>query len=149
MQEMEVQAYWTLIQDLLNCPPGGEQALLAARQDIVNEGFVGALLGVALPLLQEGDVHSAPAGKFLMKIAQDLSVRMDFDISNFMEFLKLDQQQFLLRILKSVSDSGGNPQIVYPVLEKNLDLLQTEVLFVEVFRDWAKSKFHETYLQLF
>jgi tetratricopeptide (TPR) repeat protein len=52
-----------------------------------------------------------------------------------------DQLRFLLKILQSVSDSNGNEEAVYPLLKKNLALLNEEL--IEILKTWVDFKFAE------
>jgi tetratricopeptide (TPR) repeat protein len=51
------------------------------------------------------------------------------------------QLEFLLTVLQSISDSNANPDVVYPLLQQNLALLNDGM--IEVLKDWVKAKFAE------
>jgi tetratricopeptide (TPR) repeat protein len=53
-----------------------------------------------------------------------------------------DQQlEFLLTVLQSINDSSANPDMVYPLLQQNLALLNDGM--IEVLKDWVTAKFAE------
>jgi CHAT domain-containing protein len=47
------------------------------------------------------------------------------------------QRRFLGKILVEITESNGDPQVVYPLLEANLNKLDES--FIEVLRDWATT----------
>jgi tetratricopeptide (TPR) repeat protein len=51
------------------------------------------------------------------------------------------QLEFLLTVLQSVCDSNSNPDIIYPLLRQNLDLLDIDI--IEVLKNWVTTKFAE------
>ena len=55
MDEERLQAYVSLIQDLLNCPSGKEPEVLNSHQDLVDGGLVQVMQQVAEWLVQEGN----------------------------------------------------------------------------------------------
>jgi tetratricopeptide (TPR) repeat protein len=40
------------------------------------------------------------------------------------------QQRFLLQVLLSIQKNNGNPQVIYPLLQQNLKLLDDQLIFV-------------------
>ncbi len=48
---------------------------------------------------------------------------------------------FLLKVLKATAHSNGDPKIIYPLLEANLDKLDHN--FANILRNWATAKFSE------
>ncbi len=51
------------------------------------------------------------------------------------------QLEFLLTVLQSINDSNANPDVVYPLLQENLALLNDGM--IEVLKDWVSAKFTE------
>ena len=56
-----------------------------------------------------------------------------------MELRRSQQLEFLLTVLRSIDQSNGNPEIIYPLLRQNLDLLDLDI--IEVFKNWANDTF--------
>jgi CHAT domain-containing protein/tetratricopeptide (TPR) repeat protein len=144
MQEIVQQAYWELVQALINCPQGQEQELLAEKPELVNENLVQILLEAAQILTEREGQEATSTVHWLVDFAQDLAEQLGItlvfeedagEISNEPE----EQLQFLLEVLQSVSDSNGNFQVVYPLLQKNLRLLNDDI--VAVLRAWVSSTF--------
>lgn len=52
--------------------------------------------------------------------------------------------RFLEKVLQATNCSNINPQIVYPLLKKNLDKLDDD--FTDILRNWAKTKFSQELL---
>jgi len=55
------------------------------------------------------------------------------------------QLDFLLDVLQAVADSQGNPQIVYPLLAKNLDKLDENL--ADILTNWATDRFKQVPLE--
>jgi tetratricopeptide (TPR) repeat protein len=51
------------------------------------------------------------------------------------------QLEFLLTVLQSINDSSADPDVVYPLLQQNLALLNDGM--IEVLKDWATAEFAE------
>ncbi|WP_208346574.1 tetratricopeptide repeat protein, partial [Aetokthonos hydrillicola] len=49
--------------------------------------------------------------------------------------------EFLLQVLQATSESNGDPQVVYPLLEENIEKL--DYILPEVLQSWAKDKLAE------
>jgi CHAT domain-containing protein len=73
MQEAEQQIYLQLVQELLNCPQGQEQKLLATKPDLVNEKLIEALLIVADFLEQREGAESESNIPWLRQFARNLA----------------------------------------------------------------------------
>jgi hypothetical protein len=121
MQETEVQAYLELVQELLNYPRGAEQDLLAKKPDLVNEKLVETLLTVIQDFTDQNNPEMVSTIEWLIDLTKNLVISLGLNISNVTD----KQWLFLLKILELVYDSSGNgnPLLVYPLLEQNLDLL--------------------------
>ncbi|MGL4498816.1 MAG: hypothetical protein ACRCU2_07105 [Planktothrix sp.] len=59
MDERRVQAYLSLIQELLGCPGGEELPILNRHLELVDEGFVQVCELVAAQLQEEGQGNQA------------------------------------------------------------------------------------------
>ena len=66
MDEQRVQAYLSLIQELLECPSGEEPQILNRHLELVDEGFVPVCELVAAQLQQAGQENQA---QFLWNVA--------------------------------------------------------------------------------
>ncbi|MFO8037899.1 MAG: hypothetical protein R6U67_00465, partial [Sodalinema sp.] len=54
MDEQQLQAYLSLIQELLTCPSGEEAAILRKHRELVDEGLVQVMRAVAEMMAQQG-----------------------------------------------------------------------------------------------
>ncbi|WP_287357146.1 tetratricopeptide repeat protein [Moorena sp. SIO3B2] len=52
-----------------------------------------------------------------------------------------DYRQFLIEVLLAIAHSNGNPKVVYPLLQANLDKLDHN--FIHTLQAWASAKFSE------
>jgi hypothetical protein len=57
------------------------------------------------------------------------------------ELRRSKQLEFLLTVLQSVDENNGNPDIIYPLLCQNLDLLDLGI--IDILRNWVNAKFAE------
>ncbi|MBW4453261.1 MAG: CHAT domain-containing protein [Nostoc indistinguendum CM1-VF10] len=136
MNEQRQQAYFNLIQNLLNCRSEDEvQEILAVNQDLIDAGLVQKMLEMASNLLRQGELDQANR---LMNIAgQQLGVSSKLS-STATEKEYLD---FLKQVLKVTADSSGNSQVVYSLLAKNTDKL--DGVLAEILRRWGTNSLGE------
>ena len=141
MNEECRKAYLNLINALLNCPSGEEEQILKVNSELVDTGLVQMMVQMAEVLAERGDHNAA---KFLINLARQLantqgllsSTPTSSPIPNS-DF----QLDFLLQVLQVIADGNRNPQIVYPLLQANLDKLDDN--FASVLRSWASASLPE------
>ncbi|MGL4500421.1 MAG: CHAT domain-containing protein, partial [Planktothrix sp.] len=136
MNEQRLNAYLTLIQNLLACPSGEKNQILQDNQDLLDQDFLQVLFAKSSQLQEDGRQQDA---EFLINLAEQLSALLGN--TNSPE----DYQNFLIEVLQVVSDSNGNPQIVYPLLQQNLDKLDENL--ADILTKWATAKFKEVPLE--
>ncbi|MEA5581318.1 CHAT domain-containing tetratricopeptide repeat protein [Nodularia harveyana UHCC-0300] len=140
MDEQRLQAYQQLIQQLLSCANGEEPAILQANTELLDAGFLQVVVGVAGMFTQEGEENTA---NWLIALASQLSAALDIPLdANTSEAetpineADIDTYlQFLLEVLQATKESGGNPQVVYPLLTANIDKLNLN--FAQLLQAWA------------
>ncbi|WP_238845518.1 CHAT domain-containing protein [Nostoc edaphicum] len=139
MNEQRQQAYFNLIQNLLNCHSDDEvQKILAANQDLIDAGLVQKMLEIARNLLRQGELDQANG---LMNIAgQQLGVYSKLSSTA----TKKEWLDFLEQALKVTADSINKVQVVYPILRANIKKLNS--ISATVFRDWAENKLRQVQL---
>ncbi|AFY79937.1 CHAT domain-containing protein [Oscillatoria acuminata] len=126
MDEQRVQAYLALIQELLECPSGEEPQILSQSSELVDEGFVQVCELVAAQLQEEGQDNQA---QFLRDVAQEVGQYLNSQTSAVAtgegptQGTEQDYLNFLIEVLGAIEQSQGNPQVVYPLLQQNLDKL--------------------------
>ncbi len=135
MDEQRLQAYLTLINALLTCPSGEEGQILQNNSKLVDAGLLETMAQVAEVLAERGDENAA---QFLIRLANQLGELLGLSDSTATPEAQLD---FLLEVLQATLDSDGNPQVIYPLLQKNLHLLDDN--FARILRDWATAKLAE------
>jgi hypothetical protein len=69
MDEQRVQAYLSLIQELLDCPGGEEAQILNRHLELLDEGFVQVCEQVAAQLQEAGQDNQA---QFVGNVAQEV-----------------------------------------------------------------------------
>ncbi|BBC26674.1 CHAT domain-containing protein [Pseudanabaena sp. ABRG5-3] len=139
MNTQRQEAYINLILTLLDCSSGEEVKVLSANQRLVDAGLVQTMLRVANEQITLGKLDAA---NFLMNLAGQLlgaysntplhtsSISTSSSVSQ-----SESQRRFLLRLLQATDKSKGNPQVVYPLLQGDLDLLDDN--FAQVLKNWA------------
>ncbi|MEQ9625742.1 CHAT domain-containing protein [Coleofasciculus chthonoplastes] len=135
MDEQRQQAYLTLINALLTCPSGEEGQTLQDNAELVDAGLLETMAQVAEVLAERGDENAA---QFLIGMANQLGELLGLSASTATPGVQL---RFLMQVLQATSDSRGNPQVVYPLLQKNLHLLDDN--FARILYDWATAKLAE------
>jgi CHAT domain-containing protein len=134
MNEQRLQAYYQLIQNLLECPSGEESEILAANTDLLDAGFVQVVTAVAEYFAQQGQENTA---NWLRNLARQLNpetrpISQD-DIETYAPFVE--------EVLQATSDSNGDAQVIYPLLAANTDKLNNN--FAEILRDWSTNRLAE------
>ncbi|GDZ92517.1 hypothetical protein PA905_02120 [Planktothrix agardhii CCAP 1459/11A] len=114
MNEQRLNAYQTLMNNLLTCPSGEELQILQDNQELLDQNFLQFLLAISSQLQEAGKQQEA---ELLINLAEELSLFMGN--TNSPE----DYYKFLMGVLQAVLKSQGNPQIVYPLFQQNLDKL--------------------------
>ncbi|MCC3408817.1 MAG: CHAT domain-containing protein [Microcoleus sp. PH2017_10_PVI_O_A] len=131
MNEERQNAYQNLIDRLLRCASGEESQILKANLDLVDVGLVAEIVKVAEDLEERGDRNTAD---FLIDIARELAEALGLSSPS-------SQLTFLSQVLQATQDSDGNRQVVYPLLQSNLDKLDDN--FAELLRSWATARMSE------
>jgi len=129
MNEARREAYLALIQALLQCENGQEPALLQANAELVDAGLVAVMGQYADFLQQQGEDNRAG---WLRNVAQQLGQILDAPRDNQNTHLS-----FLQTLLQTVEESNGNPQVIYPLLDNNLHLLDENLL--NLLRAWGNQ----------
>ncbi|MBE9188282.1 tetratricopeptide repeat protein, partial [Microcoleus sp. LEGE 07076] len=131
MDEQSLNAYLNLVNALLTCPSGQEGEVLSANQELIDAHLVHIMEQVAEKLLVEnGNENSAI---FLQNLANKIAgLFANLSATNSEEYFK-----FLLNLLQAISDSDANLQVVYPILQANIDKLNAQL--VEVLQTWGSN----------
>nr|MDZ8285910.1 CHAT domain-containing tetratricopeptide repeat protein [Nostoc sp. ChiSLP01] len=128
MNEQRLQAYYQLIESLLNSPNGEQPEILAANTELLDAGFLQVLAAVADDFAQQGDENAA---NWLRNLATYLTSETTPITAEDIE----TYEQFLLEILQATANSGSDVQVVYPLLAANTDKLNE--IFTALLRNWA------------
>jgi CHAT domain-containing protein len=140
MDEQRQQAYLELIQALLQCESGTEADILQAHLELVDEGLVMMLHGVAHMLIESNDPKATSTIQWLTnfanQLAQGLGLNPEPNPDNAGSSLN-----FLMTIFRAIAESGENPQVVYPLFRDNLPLLDEPL--IPILTTWVQAKFAE------
>lgn len=137
MDEKRLQAYFDIINQLLtNASSDREQTTLNASPEYVDVGLVETMIEVARGFSEEGNEDAA---EFLMSVATQLADVLGLSLTD----LGADNQgDLLIQALLITEETEGNPEIVYPFLHKNIELLDDN--FAQVLRSWAMDTISES-----
>jgi len=135
MEKQRLKAYHTLIDALLTCPTDEKLTILGTHQELIDEGLVQILEQVAAVLVEEGNQDAA---NWLRNLSTELATKISnpLPIANSEAYL-----DFLIEVLQATEESSADPQVVYPLMEANLDKLDDN--FARVLRDWTTAIFSE------
>jgi CHAT domain-containing protein/predicted LPLAT superfamily acyltransferase len=124
MDEQRQQAYAGLVQALLSCEEGQEEAILAGQPELVDEGLVMTALAVAQMLAQRDGEAAMPTVRWLVRFATDLAQKLGIELPDLAEESDGEGSQedldFLnLLIQAEMEDAQQVPQL----FAQNLDRL--------------------------
>ncbi|NES19741.1 MAG: tetratricopeptide repeat protein [Symploca sp. SIO3E6] len=132
MDENRLQAYEELIKFLLDSPIGEEDQVLQANSELVDAGLVQMMALVAEHLATEGSQNAAWLSNYAVKIAYSLGI---------VAATPEEYKQFVLEVLLAIVDSDDNPQVIYPLLQANLDKLDDGL--TQILQVWATQTLAE------
>ena len=127
MDEKRSQDYLNLIDALLSCPSEDEWQVLSSNQHLIDAGLVQMITQVAEMLIRGGERNAAD---FLINIARPMAEALGLSSPT-------SQLTFLSQVLQATEQSNGNPQVVYPLLQANLDKLDDNL--AQLLQDWATA----------
>ncbi|MEK9510917.1 CHAT domain-containing protein [Limnospira fusiformis PMC 851.14] len=116
MDEQRVQAYLSLIQEVLTCPSGEEPDILNGHLELVDEGFVQVCEQVAAQLQQAGQDNLAG---FLRNVAQQVGAFLAQRGTGGNQQAAL--QQFWRQLLQA--ERQGGTTAVHQVMRPNMGLI--------------------------
>jgi len=131
MNDDRLSAYLNLIEELLTCPSGEEAEILNANSDLVDAGLVETMTQVAAMLTERGDENAAI---FLQSVATQLAEIINNSSSTTTPEADLN---FLLEVLQATSESNVDAQVVYPILQANLEKLSLSL--ANILETWATA----------
>jgi CHAT domain-containing protein len=124
MNSERTEAYLQLIQSLLNCDRGEEAAILAANQELVDSGLLQLVLATAQMFNEQGNENVANWLKaFANELRNILNQDTEVDLQSLSEEELQGYSKFLMEALEATEESGGDAQVVYPLLQKNIEKL--------------------------
>ena len=113
MDEQRLAAYLQLIQALFECPNGEEGDILNANREFVDADFVQVVEAIAADMAAKGNINAG----WLQNLAAHLA--------NYIGNTATPEEyfNFLMEVLQAMLDSAKEPQVVYPILQRNVDKL--------------------------
>ncbi len=137
MDEKRLQVYFGIINQLIiDASDEKEEIALNAEPEYIDAGLVQTMLEVAQELSKEGNKDAA---EFLIGSATQLAEALGLSLS---DFTADNQGELLIQVLLVTEETEGNPEAVYPLLEKNIELIDNS--FAEFLRNWAMDAISES-----
>ena len=136
MNEKRLENYLNLIQKLLSCAKESEvEQCLTHNKELLDLDLIQTINQVATRFEQNGEQEQAKYLNFLVVfLANRFGISEDeIDTSPISE--SEDYINFFKKILRTTANSNSNSEVVYPLLQKNLDKLNE--IFAERFFQWA------------
>jgi len=135
MDSKRIQAYVNLIEQLLNCPDGEVSQILNDNRELVDAGLLQVMVQVAEQL--EADKNQK-AANFLRYLSSQLVETLGIsETSTSASSPSQDYLQFLMEVLQATRDNIGNSEVIYALLQANLDKLDNN--FIAVLQTWAET----------
>ncbi|MEH2423460.1 MAG: CHAT domain-containing protein [Nostoc sp.] len=131
MNEQRLQAYYQLIQTLLECPSGEEPEILSANTELLDADFVQVVVAAAEHFAQQGEENTA---EWLRNLATYLTTPETTPMTE--EDVEI-YEQFILEILQATAENNGDGEVIYPLLAANTNKLNH--IFAELLRRWATN----------
>jgi hypothetical protein len=140
MTEDRQDAYLNLVRALLQCEGGTEADILQAHPELVDEGLVMTLRGVAQMMAKQNDPESVSTIEWLTDFATQLAQTLGVELESNSGDVE-SQLKFLMTVFQAIAESSGNPQIIYPLFRDNLSLLDESL--IPILTIWHQTKFAE------
>ena len=129
MDEARIQAYITLIEQLLACSNDEElNNILQANQELIDPEFLQVMENYATWLEEQGNNNPAA---WLRNMAQRLGQYLKSQGVNIEEY-----QRFLGEVLQAEIESNSDPAAVYPILQRRQHLLDDN--FAQLLQQWTR-----------
>ncbi|NEQ64362.1 MAG: CHAT domain-containing protein [Symploca sp. SIO2D2] len=136
MDEQRQEAYLNLINALLSCASNQEiNRVFDANQDLIDAGLVQIMVHMGGVFKDKGNNDTAD---FFINLALQLDNALGLSSSSL-------QLNFLLQVLRVTEESKGNQEIIYPILQKNLDKLNDN--FAQLLHNWVTATLKEVKLE--
>jgi CHAT domain-containing protein len=117
MHKTEQQIYLELVYELLNCPSGEEQNLLATKSELVNEQLVEMMLDVAELLCQrDGEEQGSNAGwleNFALRLAAQLGLEIGAEEQDDSEDCDQADLDFLNALIEAEQNDSKQVQQLF------------------------------------
>ncbi|NEO72667.1 tetratricopeptide repeat protein [Moorena sp. SIO3H5] len=137
MDEERLQAYLNLIQQLLTCPSGEQVQILESNRELVDAELLQVMTQEAEKLAADGNQNSADV---LLRLRSEL-LEIILESSTLVNPSSQNYLEFFINVLLVTAISNGDPKVVYPLLESNLDKLDDN--FIDILQTWASAKLSE------
>lgn len=129
MDEKRLQIYFNIINQLLANAGSEEEIALDTEPKYIDAGLVQTMIEVAQGFSEEGKEDAA---EFLLRISTQLAEVLGLSLS---DFSAENQGELLIQALLVTEETEGNPDAVYPLLHKNIELLDKQ--FAQILKSWA------------
>jgi CHAT domain-containing protein len=133
-------AYLEIVRSLLECEGGTEADILEAHPELVDEGLVMTLKGVAQAMAAKNDPERTSTIEWLIDFAAQLAQTLGLSTESNSGDIE-SQLRFLMTVFQAIAQSNGNPQVIYPLFRDNLSLIDESL--IPLLTTWHQTKFAE------
>ncbi|NEO07520.1 tetratricopeptide repeat protein [Moorena sp. SIO3I8] len=139
MNQQRRQQYLKLLHQLLTCPKGKEIKIINSNRELVDADLLQVMAQSAEYLTAKGQQNAAD---FLRRIRSKLLKGLESsETLTSAKASSEEYQQFLDEVLLATNNSKGDGEVVYQLLEENLDKLDHN--FINILQTWASAKLSE------
>jgi CHAT domain-containing protein/tetratricopeptide (TPR) repeat protein len=131
-------AYLEIVRSLLECEGGTEADILEAHPELVDEGLVMTLKGVAQAMAAKNDPERTSTIEWLTDFAAQLAQTLGLSTESNSGDIE-SRLRFLMTVFQSIAESSGNPQVIYPLFRDNLALLDESL--IPILNAWHQTQF--------
>lgn len=134
MDKTLLQAYLNLIQKLLSCSPDKELEILCGHINLLDLGLLQTIEQVTATLAAQGNQNAVNR---LRELGNKLTIALNRPLVANPEAYR----DFVFEVLNTMRQSEGDPQVMYPLLQANLDKLNDS--FAQVMHILGSENFHK------
>jgi CHAT domain-containing protein len=122
--KQQVEAYINLIQQLLGCEDGTENAILQQHTELVDAGLVGVMKQYVGWMESQGDTNAGRLRQLAGHLAQMLGQ------AGVAQNVGQDTVRFAMEMMQLIAQTQGDRSQIYPFFQANLTCLNSELLAV-------------------
>jgi len=143
MNEERLHSYLDLIQKLLNCHSSEESNILSAHQDLLDPDFYELVTTATKEAAEDGNEDTKnwllnlqdKLNKF-SQLEDEVKIKVEVEVEKYIDYPDNILQgseshlELLLEIIQTIAHTNSDPQVIYGLLNQNLDKLDQNLISV-------------------